>query len=82
MPRPRSGSGWVGKRVGDFWDSIGNVNLKKYLIKEIKKEDSALGKWWVEVMGHVDIRKNILLGVDVKGKDPEVMVLVNVCEVQ
>jgi hypothetical protein len=33
-------------------------------------------------MGHVDIRKNILLGVDVKGKDPEVMVLVNVCEVQ
>jgi hypothetical protein len=23
---PRSGSGWVGERVGDFWDSIGNVN--------------------------------------------------------
>jgi hypothetical protein len=30
MPRPRSGSGWVGEwvgeHVGDFWDSIGNVN--------------------------------------------------------
>jgi hypothetical protein len=29
-PGPRSGSGWVGelvgKHVGDFWDSIGNVN--------------------------------------------------------
>jgi hypothetical protein len=47
-PGSISGSGWVGEwmgvRVGDFWDSIGNVNLKKYLIKEIKKEDSALGK--------------------------------------
>jgi hypothetical protein len=30
MPGPRSGSGWVGEwvreRVGDFWNSIGNVN--------------------------------------------------------
>jgi hypothetical protein len=26
MPGPRTGSGWVGKWVGDFWDSIGNVN--------------------------------------------------------
>ena len=30
MPGPRSGSGWVGewvgKPVGDFWDSIGDVN--------------------------------------------------------
>jgi hypothetical protein len=30
MPEPRSGSGWVGEwvgeQVGDFWDSIGNVN--------------------------------------------------------
>jgi hypothetical protein len=29
-PGPRSGSGWVGEwmgeRVGDFWDSTGNVN--------------------------------------------------------
>jgi hypothetical protein len=41
MPRPRSGSGlvgeWVGERVGNFWDSIGNVNeintqLKNYQI--------------------------------------------------
>ena len=30
MPGPRSGCGWVGEcvweHVGDFWDSIGNVN--------------------------------------------------------
>jgi hypothetical protein len=29
MPGPRSGSGWVGERgggIGDFWDSIWNVN--------------------------------------------------------
>jgi hypothetical protein len=30
VPGPRSGSGWVGEWVeecvGDFWDSIGNVN--------------------------------------------------------
>jgi hypothetical protein len=26
MTGPRSGSGWVGERVGGFWDSIGNVN--------------------------------------------------------
>jgi hypothetical protein len=29
MPGPRSGSGWVGEwgeGMGDFWDSIGNVN--------------------------------------------------------
>ena len=30
MPGPRSGSGWVGELggegMGDFWDSIGNVN--------------------------------------------------------
>ena len=30
MPGPKSGSGWVGEwmgeRVGDFLDSIGNVN--------------------------------------------------------
>jgi hypothetical protein len=29
-PGPRSGSGWVGEwggdGMGDFWDSIGNVN--------------------------------------------------------
>jgi hypothetical protein len=24
-PEPRSGSGRMGQRVGDFWDSIGNV---------------------------------------------------------
>jgi hypothetical protein len=38
MPGPRSGCGWVGEHVGDFWDSIGNVNeiniqLKKQAYK-------------------------------------------------
>jgi hypothetical protein len=33
MPGPRSGSGWVGEwgggeSMGDFWDSIRNVNEK------------------------------------------------------
>ena len=30
-PGPRSGSGWVkewGEVMGDFWDSIGNVNAE------------------------------------------------------
>jgi hypothetical protein len=30
-PGPKSGSGWVGvwgEGMGDFWDSIGNVNEK------------------------------------------------------
>ena len=30
-PGPKSGSGWVGEweeGMGDFWDSIGNVNKK------------------------------------------------------
>jgi hypothetical protein len=38
MPGPRSGSGWVGEwgeeRVGDFWDSIGNVNEIKTQLKK------------------------------------------------
>jgi hypothetical protein len=25
-PGQRGGCGWVGECVGDFWDSIGNVN--------------------------------------------------------
>jgi hypothetical protein len=32
MPEPKSGSGWVGEwgeGMGDFWDSIGNVNEEK-----------------------------------------------------
>jgi hypothetical protein len=39
MTGPRSGrvGEWVGERVGNFWDSIGNVNeintqLKKHII--------------------------------------------------
>jgi hypothetical protein len=39
---PRSGNGWmgewVGERVGDFWDSIGNVNeINAQLKKKGKK---------------------------------------------
>jgi hypothetical protein len=38
MPVPRSGSRcvgeWVGDRVGDFWDNIGNVNEINTLKKE------------------------------------------------
>jgi hypothetical protein len=34
---PRSGSGWVGEHVGDFWDSIGNVNEINTQLKNIKK---------------------------------------------
>jgi hypothetical protein len=30
-PGPKSGSGWEG--MGDFWDSIGNVNEEKNLVK-------------------------------------------------
>ena len=40
-PGPRSGSGWVGEsvgeRVGDFWDSIGNVNEINTQFKKNKK---------------------------------------------
>jgi hypothetical protein len=39
---PKSGSGWVGERVGervgDFWDSIGNVNEINTPKKNIKKK--------------------------------------------
>jgi hypothetical protein len=35
MPGPRNGSGWVGGwgGMGDFWDSIGNVNEEKIIKK-------------------------------------------------
>jgi hypothetical protein len=41
-PVPRSRSGWVeervGDRVGDFWDSIGNVNeINTHLNKNKKR---------------------------------------------
>jgi hypothetical protein len=39
---PRSGSGWVeewvGERVGDFWDSIGNVNELNTQLKKTNKQ--------------------------------------------
>jgi hypothetical protein len=39
-PGPSSGSGWVGKlveeRVGDFWDSIGNI---KEINTQLKKKE-------------------------------------------
>jgi hypothetical protein len=34
---PRSGNGWVGEHVGDFWDSIGNVNEINTQLKKEKK---------------------------------------------
>jgi hypothetical protein len=37
---PRSGNGWVGERVGervgDFWDSIGNVNEINTQLKKMR----------------------------------------------
>jgi hypothetical protein len=43
-PRPRSGSGRVGEHVGDFWDSIGNVNE---INTQLKNDEfmKFLGKW-------------------------------------
>jgi hypothetical protein len=45
MPGPRSGSGWVGEwvgeRVGDFWDSIGNVNE---INTQLKKKETHTGR--------------------------------------
>jgi hypothetical protein len=51
MPGPRSGSGWVrewvGEHVGEFWDSIGNVNEintqlnKLFNIYEVQKNSIA-----------------------------------------
>jgi hypothetical protein len=42
MPGPRSGSGWVeelvGERVGDFLDSIGNVNEINTQFKKKKRK--------------------------------------------
>ena len=43
-PGRRSGSGclgeWVGERVGDFWDSTGNVNEINTQLKKINKCDN------------------------------------------
>jgi hypothetical protein len=36
MPGPRSGSGWVEEWVGDFWNSIGNVNEINAQLKKIQ----------------------------------------------
>jgi hypothetical protein len=35
MSGPRSGSGWVGQWVGDFWDIIGNVNEINTQLKKV-----------------------------------------------
>ena len=44
MTGPRSGSGWVGEWVrellGDFWDSIGNVNEINTQLKKKEKNNS------------------------------------------
>jgi hypothetical protein len=34
---------WVGERVGDFWDSIGNVNEINTQFKKKKKEKKRRG---------------------------------------
>jgi hypothetical protein len=38
-PGPKSGSGWIGELggrvLGDFWDSIGNVNEENTYLKKI-----------------------------------------------
>jgi hypothetical protein len=33
---------WVGERVGDFWDSIGNVNELNTQLKKIEKKKKEL----------------------------------------
>jgi hypothetical protein len=41
-PGPKSGSGWVGvggEGVGDFWDSIGNVNEENTYFNKIGSKD-------------------------------------------
>jgi hypothetical protein len=47
MTGPRSGSGWVGEwvgeRVGDFWDSIGNVNE---INTQLNKKKNRLSPIW------------------------------------
>ena len=43
-PGPRRGSGWVGEwvgeRVGDFWDSIGNVIEINTQLKNMGKKET------------------------------------------
>ena len=47
---PRSGSGWVGEwvgeHVGNFWDSIGNVNE---INTQFKKKEVGVGGWGSEL---------------------------------
>jgi hypothetical protein len=47
--RSKSGNGWVGEHVGDFCDSIGNVNeintqFKKKLLLTLKKRKKIEGE--------------------------------------
>jgi hypothetical protein len=39
-PEQRSRSGWVEEQVGDFWDSIGNVNEINTQLKNKNKKES------------------------------------------
>jgi hypothetical protein len=47
MPGLRSRSGWVGElvgeRVGDFWDSIGNVKEINTQLKKKRNSSSVIG---------------------------------------
>jgi hypothetical protein len=51
MPEPRGGSGWVGEwvweGVGDFWDSIGNVNEINTQLK--KNRTNPQKKWHTHI---------------------------------
>jgi hypothetical protein len=44
---------WVGERVGDFWDSIGNVNE---INTQLKKETHQKGKVAAYIIILTDIR--------------------------
>jgi hypothetical protein len=73
---PRSGSGWVGEweeeRVGDFWDSIGNVNeintqQKK---KKKRKENTRVSeKSLFSIVFLSPLSRNFLLQVTMLEKD-------------
>jgi hypothetical protein len=55
MPGPRSGSGWVGEWVGDFWDSIGNINEINTQLKK-KKEGVVQIRYSIRVSGQAFIK--------------------------
>jgi hypothetical protein len=61
MLGPRSGSGWVGEwageHVGDFWDSIGNVNEINTQLKNFKID--CFMKHWKPLLDGEDLKYRI-----------------------